>query len=193
MKFNSSFHSKYSSFALIEILVVVSIIIILSVIVITNYELGGYQFSVKRSTHKLSQDLRRVEEMAMSAKAFKGSVPAGGYGIHLNHHTGTYILFADKNESGFYEELEDELVETLNTEENVEIGQLCKKPDPPCSCEGSLNIIFIPPDPIIKLNNSIATTCSAEINLRSKKTDDEMFLYLRPTGLIEISLVELEE
>jgi len=191
MKFFSNYYSKYSAFSLIEVLVVVSIIIILSVIVLTNYELGGYQFAVQRSANKLSQDLRKAEEMAMSAKVFNGSVPPGGYGIYLEHGgtgTSTYILFADLNGNSSYETTE--LVEILKIEDSVSIAGLCQTPDPPCVCESFLNITFTPPDPIIRFNGAIATTCSAEAYLKSNKTNDEIYLYLRPTGLIEIKEIE---
>lgn len=191
MKFYSNLHSKYSSFALIEVLVVVSIIIILSVIVLTNYEFGGYQFAVQRSAHKVSQDLRRAEEMAMSAKSFNGTVPLGGYGIHFTHSTSTYILFADLNGNGYYYTEAggyetDETVEIIDIEESVEIGQICQWPDEFCDCGPRLSITFIPPDPIINFNSVRTATCSAEITFISKKTSDQILLYLRPTGLIEI-------
>lgn len=191
MKLIFDSHSKYSSFALIEVLVVVSIIIILSVIVLTNYEFGGYQFAVQRSAHKVSQDLRRAEEMAMSAKSFNGVVPPGGYGIHFTHGTSTYILFADLNGNGYYYTEAggyetNEMVEIINTEESVEIGQVCQVPYPPCNCGSRLAITFIPPDPIINFNSIKAATCSAEITFISKKTNDQILLYLQPTGLIEI-------
>ena len=179
-----------AGFTLIEILVVVSIIIVLSVIVLADYEFGGYQLSLQRSVHKLAQDIRTAEEMAMSAKSFAGAMPVGGYGIYLEHQTSTYILFADINGNGVYWTAgsgyeTNERVEILELENNTEITMLCLDPMP-CACSSRLSIVFIPPDPIIKFNDQIATSCSAVVTFGSSKIDQESNLFLRPTGLIEI-------
>lgn len=197
MRFFSEKKSKYSflknskGFTLVEILIVVSIVIVLSVIVLTNYEFGGYQFALQRSAYKLSQDLRRAQEMAMSSKTFGSSVPAGGYGIYLEHQTDIFILFADINNNGHYET--NELVETLELEESTQISQIClieESGDPSCNCGSDLDIVFVPPSPTIKFDNALATICSARITLFSSKTGQYMYVCLRPTGLIEIQDTE---
>lgn len=91
-------------FTLVEILVVTALIIILSAIVIPRYRAGNQYFSVQRSAHQLSQDLRHVQEMAMGATEIgKGIVnpgdefyPDGGFGIHFDiNEPEHYIIFAD--------------------------------------------------------------------------------------------------
>lgn len=170
-------------FTLIEILVVVSIIIVLSVIVLADYEFGGYQLALQRSVHKFAQDIRMTEEMAMSARSFEGGIPGGGFGIYVEHQSSTYYLFADTNSNGVYNS--NEIVEVLELENNTEIAQICLDPLT-CNCLNDLSIVFIPPDPIIKFNNGLATSCSAVITFGSSKIDGESELFLRPTGLIEI-------
>ena len=178
-----------AGFTLIEILVVVSIIIVLSVIVLSNYEFGGYQFSLQRSVSKLSQDIRTAEEMSMSARPFQGFVPPGGYGIYLEHSSSSYYLFADQNSDGSYES--NEIAEVLELEEGTQINQLClrQSSNPPsgtCDCQNTYSIVFVPPDPTIKFNNNVAGTCLLEVTFWSSKVDQYSTLNLRPTGLIEI-------
>lgn len=194
MRFSLNQHSKYSGFTLLEMLVVASIIIILSIIVVTNYELGGYQFNLQRSAYKLAQDIRRAGEMAMSVKEFGDppSVPAGGYGIFLDsvNFSGIntyYVLFADKNGNGQYNTstnpLVDETVEgPIYFEEHVEINFLCLVGG---YCGSAVSITFIPPDPAINFSNQPDVSL-AEITLYSRKLGEEVMISVNPAGLIEI-------
>ena len=186
-----SFHRKPcalaggTGFTLIEFLIVTSLIIILSVVVLANYEFGGYQLSLRRSAHQLSQNIRRAEAMGMSAREFGGSVPAGGYGIHLNRvlpDNTYYILFADIDGNGLYNTGEE--IETIEFEEHIEVTQLCIVS---CYCATTLDITFVPPEPIVKFNNNTDSACLfALVDLWSKKTAEILTVYINRVGLIEV-------
>jgi prepilin-type N-terminal cleavage/methylation domain-containing protein len=113
------------AFTLLEITVVVAIIGLLAVIVLANYRGGEKQSALLRSTHRLAQDLRRVEEMAISAQETPpgceqveaGVFPKGGYGIYfeinppqerclsaLEGKGYCIILFADCDQRGDYDD-----------------------------------------------------------------------------------------
>ncbi|MFH1713365.1 MAG: hypothetical protein ABH896_04240, partial [Candidatus Jacksonbacteria bacterium] len=96
---------------MLEILVAIVIIALLTLIVVPNYRAGGSQLALRRSADKLSHDIRRAEEMAVSAKECStcGGVPQG-YGIYLTAGTTTYLLYADTYPS-------------LAGNENYDIGQ----------------------------------------------------------------------
>ncbi len=141
------------SFTIIELIVVISIIIIISGIVLVNYGAGQKQLNLQRSTSKLAQDIRRVQEMTMSAKECThptvcpaGGVPPGGYGIYFNKDVkDSYIIYADisspneqRNPGG------EEDIETISLGKEVEIDSVT----PP---KASIN--FKPPDPIVRLKN----------------------------------------
>lgn len=55
-------------FTLLEITVVVAVIALLSTIFLANYRGGDKQYALLRASHKLSQDMRTVEEMALSSR-----------------------------------------------------------------------------------------------------------------------------
>jgi len=133
------------AFTLIELMVVASIIIILSAVALLNYRSGESQFALQRSANKLAQDIRRAQEMAMSAKEFGGTVPEGGYGINFQTTaTSSYILFADLNDNGVFDS--GETIEKPSLEEGVRISNL--------SPSSPLNVTFSPPDPTTNINLS---------------------------------------
>ena len=90
-------------FTLIELLVVVSIVALIFSIVMVNYRSAEKQFALQRSAHKLTQDIRRVQAMAMVTKETGGAIP-DGYGIYFSQASPEqYILFADFEGDGAYQ------------------------------------------------------------------------------------------
>ena len=155
-------------FTLLEITVVVLIIGLLAVIILANYRGGEKQSALLRSTHRLAQDLRRAEEMAISSRKtppeFGEEVfPQGGYGIYFEIDPAApkgyhIILFADCNENGDYDKIGaaisckyateltpyPEKIEELSLEEGIKISEL--------SSFFPLSITFTPPDPIVTIS-----------------------------------------
>ncbi|MFH1036583.1 MAG: prepilin-type N-terminal cleavage/methylation domain-containing protein [Patescibacteria group bacterium] len=151
---NHKFKKEAAGFTLVEILVVMSIIVTLSVIVLPSYRDGDRQFALQRSANKLAQDIRRIEEMAISSVETGGEVPLGGYGVYFDiSNPNQYILFADFDGDHVYDEYGGEPIgNPVNFEANVKIDSLL--PTSP------LNITFTSPDPTISINNDPAIIIS---------------------------------
>jgi len=130
------------SFTLIELTVVIGIIALLTALILPNYKVGQRQFALQRSTHKLSQDLRRAQEMAMSAKETNGVSPR--YGIELEIAAQSYYIFSDANDNG-KREPSDPIIERIEIEKKISIDQLFVD-DPPIS-KNKIWITFKSPDP----------------------------------------------
>jgi len=152
----------------LELTVVVLIIGLLAAIVLANYRGGEKQSALLRSTHRLAQDLRQAEEMAMSSREIplefdpEGGFPKGGYGIYFVKDSDSYILFADCDSDGDYYYLEgpfsckeadylkgqhrNETIKELTLEEGIKIKELF-----PLSPENSLSVTFKPPDPEVTI------------------------------------------
>jgi prepilin-type N-terminal cleavage/methylation domain-containing protein len=160
-------------FTLLELTVVAAIITILALIILPNYRQEEKQSALLRSAHKLAQDLRQTEEMAISAQKVPpqldpegiGVFPKGGYGIYFEINDALpkgyrIILFADCDggkdfdSSGSFTCADatpdfpgnscNETVEALTLEEGVKIKEL--------SPLSPLTVTFKPPEPEVSIS-----------------------------------------
>ncbi len=156
------FKSYYDmrGFTLVELMVVIAITSILSTMILPNFRFSEQQLSVKISAYRLAQDLRRVQEMAMSSIKFNGQISAGGYGVNFVLNSNTYILFADVNANGEYDG-EGERVEEINLSRIKTTAKYSYLSYPgggdPVEAWASLpelSVIFVPPDPIVVIDSA---------------------------------------
>lgn len=89
---------------LIEIIVVIFIVGIFSLILITNFPEILRQIALSKVTYKLSQDLRRTEDLGLSGVVTKDAlgtaISAKGYGVYIEFRNSPikstkYIIYAD--------------------------------------------------------------------------------------------------
>lgn len=169
-----------NSFTLIESLVVIVIIGILSLIIFPSYQNARQNLALQRSASSLAQDIRRVQEMAMSAQEYSDCLGTDdykyGYGIYLEEsEAAKYKLFADCNGDGNYSSGADEIVEEVEFEKEVEISQLSSP---------SLKIIFTPPDPIVTIKPSSVDIAFITIINDNGQTRT---IFINKVGLIDIN------
>lgn len=181
--------SKQRGFTLIEILVTIFIITVLSGVVVVNQKEGQRTVALTRSAHKLAQDLRGAEEMALVGKTFYDNFPDGGYGIHFINDSNSYIIFADCDNDQQYDEglvcpdctsgscidyRFSEKVRESNMEELVKINSI--------SPSSPLDITYIPPDPTIYINTVEATEAIITISIDSQTRN----IKINSAGLIDV-------
>jgi len=179
-------------FTLIELLTSIAVVIILSAIVFANYRSGERQYALQRSTHKLAQDIRRIQEMATSTREFKCSgypnpiIPPGGYGVYFPNLSPTtnnyYILFADCNGDSDYDSGEQLLGGTVNLEKGITISSHV----PPANQSQAAWVLFTPPDPTTifnKDNNNSTLTITLTTSSNPPKTKE---VKMNTSGLIEV-------
>jgi len=162
------FSNKNKGFTLVESLVTIFIIIVLSLIILPNYYSTKQQLALQRSAFKLAQDIRTIQEMAMSVQEFGDEIPAGGYGIYLRKVPSPYIsysLYVDKNNNQKYD-FGEEKIEEINLESGLKILSLDEN-------QNHINIIFTPPDPEVYLLNNDAEELGSEVIIVICLSDDE--------------------
>lgn len=175
-------------FTLIEILVVTIIIVLLTAFTVPNYRVGEQQLTLQRASHKLAQDIRRAQEMAMAVQEVgpTGSkiIPEGGYGIYLKKQPIEIVIFADCNNNQKFTSGEvcgsspnkfSEKIEEIGLEPGVKIEDLI--PSSP------LHITFKPPNPNVFISGGdIATIIlSSESDPTKTKT-----ITINEIGLITV-------
>lgn len=142
-------------FTLVELLVVAAIILLLTALILPNYRKGEKQFALQRAANKLGQDIRRVQQMAMSAEECVpcgNIVPSTGYGIIIDKtfNIRQYRLYADYPSSNefFKPPLPDTIVDIIDLEKGVIIKEI---KIPAGTLYDSVSVNFKPPDPITKI------------------------------------------
>lgn len=177
-------------FTLVEVLVVIAIMVIVLMVTLASYRVGSQRLALKRSVHKLSQDIRKAQEMAMSTREFQGSIPQGGYGLFFRNYVSwgidfphTYIIWADKNEDQMFD-LSSEIVEQIRLEKGIKIKQFILEKDELESQSIYIYFSFIPPEPQTYIPSSFD---SVKIIL-SLESDSSVTRTVRinKAGLIEI-------
>ncbi|MBZ9578069.1 type II secretion system protein [Patescibacteria group bacterium] len=182
----SSFKKK--GFSLTEFLIVISIIGIFSAITFPNYRSTQQQLILQRSASKLAQNIRKVQEMAISAKECPPSICGGpgsiippGYGIYLKKDDLDYLLYADVNPAAGNEKYDsgnDKVVETIPLETGVEIKSVSP---------ASMSINFKPPDPEVKISGTDTDDAAeAVITLVVEGTSFEKKIIVNKAGLIYV-------
>jgi len=134
---------KSKGFTLLEVLIVIGFIGLMSALLLPNFTLGKQSLALNRSAAKLSQDLRRAQEMALSAKEVNGAIPSG-YGIFFDlDYPNQYFFFADMDGDDVWDE--GETIETVVMENMVVINDL--------SLGSSLSVVFSPPNPDVHFSS----------------------------------------
>lgn len=175
---------KEKGFTLTELLVSIFIIAILSAIALANYRTGQEKLILERAATKLAQDIRRVQEMAMSAQEFGGQVP-DGYGISLDKvppPQKSYILFTDDNANQHYDAGSDGKIEEITFEERIKIKNLGMGIN-------HLHVIFRPPDPKVYFYDGTNFLSSTETTITICLEDDETKeknIKINKAGLINV-------
>jgi prepilin-type N-terminal cleavage/methylation domain-containing protein len=181
------------SFTLVELLIVIGIITILSSISFPFYRNAQKQYILESEAQKLAQEIRKVEEMGMSAKEITNPnnpsekfVPSGGYGIYFSLVPQRIIIFADCDDSHTYTRAPPpvcgtspprffERIEDLNLDPRVRLAHL--------SPSSPLNIVFKPPDPTVFIDGTSSATITISLGSDPSKTKK---IIINKAGLIYV-------
>jgi type II secretory pathway pseudopilin PulG len=172
------------AFTLIELLAIISITVIMTVALFANY--GNYNdaLALERSGQKLSQDLRRAQEMAMSG--FEGVTSSNGYGIYFDKTSGNetkYIIYMNNNTNMYYESGTDTSKETINIESGIKI---CDIKDNTLSLN-SISVSFEPPDPLTYIDSNYFGHEATIVLCVTKNPTETRTIKVNNIGRIEVT------
>lgn len=171
---------KRKSFTLIEILIVLVIIVILTSVTVVFFRPHRERVNLALSAHQLAQDIRSVEDMALSGKKLTSGIPHG-YGIRIydkndSNYPNEYIIFGDIDGSNNYNSGDELIRGPISLGKGIEVSSL--SPNSP------LDIVVVPPDPDIYVNNS-SNDGIITLSLKSD-TSKTIEITVNSKGLIEI-------
>lgn len=130
------------AFTLIEVLVTLSITLILTTVMIAYSRSGEQQILLFKEQAKIINVISRAKSLAL--QTFQSGATFCGYGVHFDVE-GTFILFRDTaNEcaaSDYVYSGPAERVESYQLDARVRFSQV-----------GIFDIVFIPPDPQVRLS-----------------------------------------
>jgi len=142
---------KERGISLIELLAVMAIMGLMAAIVLPNYFSAQKKIALNRSAEKLIHDIRRAQEMAMSAKEGSGCSAGYKYGYGIVFSTSapsSYRIFADCEPGGDFVSPPDKVVDTINFESGITIDSFGAS---------TLSIAFTPPLPSVSIHPNFST------------------------------------
>lgn len=141
------------AFTMIELLITMGVIALFTSLFFVDYGAGSNSLALERVVKKTAQDLRKTQEMAMSATI--GETNTNGYGIYFDKTSGNekkYIIYSNTNSNMYYESGTDTIKETVNMETGVKICSISIS-DGTSTSLNNVSISFQPPDPINYINS----------------------------------------
>lgn len=183
---------------LVEVIVAVFIITVFFAILIADFPKIKRQFALARAVHKFSQDIKMVQDMALSGVTIEGQ-SVKGYGIHVDlAKNKEYIIYADTfqpndfeytpyTEGCDYSEDCDYVINTIDISKE-ESGVIIKEINNINIGNSRVSIDFSPPSPTIKIVNLSADKDNVEIVFASEadSTIAARKVSVNKAGLIEV-------
>lgn len=177
--------NSFRGITLIEVIVAVFIITIFFAILISDFPKIKRQFALSRAVHKFSQDIKMIQNKALSGVGIEGK-NVKGYGIYINlANNKQYIIYADTYEPNDYEYTEGEIIDIVDI----------SKENPGVIITGinnisvsSVSIDFSPPSPTTKISDLISGEDSVEVvfALENDPSIAPRKVSVNKAGLIEV-------
>lgn len=185
---------RESGFTTIELLVTISILILLSGVILTYNRTGDRQLIFLKEKSKVLDAI--YEAKSLSINTFVDKETPCGFGVSILNNR-DYVIFKDLPNSGSdcssadgtytSENSENENFKKLKLDQNIEF-------DLSANGGSKINVVFIPPDPILCINCDLISgnkgDVSTIIKLRTTDKNTEGGVYVSSFGQIEGNITE---
>jgi Tfp pilus assembly protein FimT len=170
-----------AAFTLIELLISLFIIMLMVAMFLANYSAGTRSNNLSLGTQQMAEDLRTAQNKALGSTQYNSSFPKGGWGVHFTTASTTkYAIFADTNGDKVYQA--NEMFQITPLPQSIVITGLSNG-----SAQTSLDITFLPPDPIVRIYNGTATSTTGYIYLKNTITGATAQVKVNILGLIQVN------
>ena len=167
MKFKT--HKKGEGFTLVEVLISIAIFLIITTIVLVNYRQGENSSTFRLQAFDIEDLIRDVQGMSIAGKKIEDTIPVNGYGVFLDKIDDEIVVFGDMDSDNLFNEGVDLLYSRNFLSDNINFNKFnifCDIYSNP----NSLSLMFIPPKPLMIINND-STCTSSVIYLDSDSAD----------------------
>jgi len=173
--------SVNSGFTLIELLISLFIIMLMTGLFLSNYTAGTRANNLSLGAQQMAEDLRTAQNKALGSTIFNASFPKGGWGVHFTTASSTkYAIFADSNGDKTYQP--NEMYQITPLPQSIIITGLSNG-----SAQSSLDVTFLPPDPIVRIYNGTATSTTGYIYLKNTVSGTTAQVKVNVLGLIQVN------
>jgi len=158
---------KRQGFTLIEILISMAIFVIILSLSMVNHRQGEHMNTFRLQAFNVEDSIRSVQNMSLTGKEIAGLIPKA-YGIFFSETGNNIVVYGDFDGDNLFDDSVDKIYSEASLDGGVSFDRYVS------SCDGlvfsaSLNIAFIPPQPIMIINN-ISTCSSSIIFMESENT-----------------------
>lgn len=165
-----------SGTTLTELLVVMFILSLLSTMALVGYRDHQKKYSLSQSAQRLSSELRKAQNMAMSGVDIAGNYY--GYGVYLSDDATSYLLYGDVNNDSIYQ-VGDTTIETISLLEKVRVKEIVP-------VANDIDVFFKSPNPTTYIDGSNLAGKTATITLEIIGESMEKNVIITTSGLIEV-------
>jgi prepilin-type N-terminal cleavage/methylation domain-containing protein len=195
---------------LIEVVISIVVVSAFSMVLVANFPRMKNSLSLSRSIHKLSQDIRRVQDLALSGHELVGEngqkISISGYGLYFDYSNDAnkkkYIIYADNCPQAPYDKKyttdvsqcpagPDKIIETIEFEPGIVIYGIAG-----IGAGANTSVNFSPPNPTTTFSNllpdnhslnNLYPTGGIRIYLAvASNTSQQASISIYPSGLVEI-------
>lgn len=193
---------KITGFTLVELMVSLAIFALMTALLVAKYGNFNQGILLNNLAYDIALNIRNAQSYGLNVKS---APTASGeyfsnqynypYGVHFTSGSNNFILYADVNSDGKFNQGGDVVVSSSTIRKVGTISGLCVGTGGSCNSSASvLDISFKRPDPdaIIKANNSSTVYKYAEVSLNSTDGSAKKII-VRSTGQIAVSNVSPAE
>lgn len=179
-----------SGFTLIEMITSLAVIMFITVLFIANYQAANKRTDIIMTAQKMVGDIHLAENNCLGLVKYDNYVPAGGWGVHFDKDANYYMVFAETSQPS-----DPDYLDFSVQGQDINYGARRSEFAVNTVIEDILldgtsvteaNVIFLPPDPRVNINDGFATGTALQIILKETANNSTKTIEVNFLGLAEV-------